>query len=195
MYGSNFDSVPVTWNGDFPTSLGGVTVTINGKAGYLWYVGPGQINLQAPDDTQFGPVDVIVTNPNGPAQSFVTLAPSAPSFNMFDGVYAAGVIPTPDGSGAYEGGTYDLLGPAGHFSFSTRPVSGGEVLELFGVGFGPTSPTVSAGLAFSGAAPTTTPMQIFIGGVAAQVLFSGLTEAGLYQFNVVVPTGLEHFHI
>jgi uncharacterized protein (TIGR03437 family) len=190
IYGSNFDSAPVTWNGDFPTLLGGVSVTIDGKLGYLWYVGPGQINLQAPDDMQFGPVDVIVTNLNGAAQSFVTLAPIAPSFSMFDSKYAAGIILTPDGSGTYGGGTYDFLGPVGHFSFSTRPAKGGENLELFGVGFGPTNPLVPAGQAFSASAPMTIPMQMLIGGVAAQVLFSGLTEAGLYQFDVVVPNGL-----
>jgi uncharacterized protein (TIGR03437 family) len=35
----------------------------------------------------------------------------------------------------------------------------------------------------------TTPLQIFLGGVAAQVTYAGLAPdaVGLYQFNVVVP--------
>jgi hypothetical protein len=49
IYGSNFASTTTLWNGNFPTSLGNVSVTIDGKPGYLWFVSPGQINLQAPD--------------------------------------------------------------------------------------------------------------------------------------------------
>jgi uncharacterized protein (TIGR03437 family) len=97
------------------------------------------------------------------------------------------VILTPSGTGAYGSGSYDLVGPTGYFSFSTRPVKPGEILELFGVGFGPTKPAVPPGKAYTGAAPTTSPVTMTIGGVNAQVLFSGITEAGLYQFNVIVP--------
>ena len=42
-------------------------------------------------------------------------------------------------------------------------------------------------MTFSGAAPTGSPVTITIGGVAARVIFEGLTAAGLYQFNVIVP--------
>jgi uncharacterized protein (TIGR03437 family) len=98
------------------------------------------------------------------------------------------VILTPNGSGAYGGGTYDLLGPSGQFGFNTRPARAGDTLELYGVGFGPTNPTVLAGRAYSGAAPTTNIVTVTIGGVPATVLFSGITTTGLYQFNIVVPS-------
>ena len=77
--------------------------------------------------------------------------------------------------------------PLNTFSFATRPVKPGEMLSLFGVGFGPTTPPVPAGVTFSGAAPTGSPVTITIGGVAARVIFEGLTAAGLYQVNVIVP--------
>jgi uncharacterized protein (TIGR03437 family) len=96
---------------------------------------------------------------------------------------------TPNGSGAYGGGTYDLLGPSGAFPYNTRPAKAGEILLLYGVGFGPTSPRVPAGQPFTGAAPTNSPVTITIGGVAANVAFSGITAAGLYQFNLTVPAG------
>jgi uncharacterized protein (TIGR03437 family) len=99
-------------------------------------------------------------------------------------VYPAGF---PDGTGAYGGGTYDLEGPPNAFPYSTRPVRPGETLILYGVGFGPTTPEVSAGRPFSGAAPTNTPVTITIGGLNANVAFAGITEAGLYQFNLTVP--------
>jgi uncharacterized protein (TIGR03437 family) len=188
IYGSNLAPEMATWNADFPTSLAGVSVTIDNKSAYLWYVSPTQINLQAPDDTATGSVNVVVTTPGGTATSTVTLSQFGPSFSLFNGKYAAGVIPTPNGGGAYGNGTYDLLGPSGAFSFSSRPVRTGEILELYGTGFGPTNPSVPAGQLFSGAAPTVNTVAITIGGVSANVMFAGITEAGLYQFNVVVPT-------
>lgn len=190
IFGTNLSTATASWNGDFPTSLGGVTVTIDGKAGYLSYVSPTQINLQAPDDTATGAVIVVVTSSIGSTTSTVTLAPYAPSLSLFDSRYAAVVIPTPDGSGAYGNGSYDLGGPAGRFSFSTRPVKPGEVIELYGVGFGPTNPPVSPGMAFNNVAPTTGPVTVTIGGVPSTVLFSAITSAGLYQLNVVVPSTL-----
>jgi hypothetical protein len=51
IWGSNLASGSASWNGNFPVSLGGTTVTINTKPAYLWYVSPTQINLQAPDDS------------------------------------------------------------------------------------------------------------------------------------------------
>jgi hypothetical protein len=61
IYGTNLATGTFTWNGDFPTSLGGVSVTIDDNQAYLWVVTPTQINLQAPDDTTTGLVSVAVT--------------------------------------------------------------------------------------------------------------------------------------
>jgi uncharacterized protein (TIGR03437 family) len=104
-----------------------------------------------------GTVTVTVTTPNGTVNSTVTLAAFGPSFSLFSARYPAGVILTPNGSGAY------------------------------GVGFGPTNPPVPAGTAYSGAASTTNTVTVTIGGVPATVLFSGITTTGLYQFNITVP--------
>jgi len=187
IFGTNLADLTVTWNGDFPTTLGGVSVTVDGKPAFLWYVSPTQINLQAPDDTATGPVNVVVTTSHGNFTATVTLAAASPSFSLLDSTHAAGVILTPGGTGAYGGGAYDLVAPSGNFSFNTRPVKAGEVLELFGVGFGPTNPAVPAGQVFNGQAPTVNPVTVTIGGVRATVTFAGLTAAGLYQINVTVP--------
>ena len=77
------------------------------------HMSPGQINVQAPDDTLAGTVIVTLTNSLGSATSTVTLALLAPSLSLLDNKHVAGVILTPDGSGAYGGGTYDLVGPVG----------------------------------------------------------------------------------
>jgi len=188
IYGKYLASGTYLWNNDFPTSLGTVTVTIDKKPAYLWVVSPTQINLQVPEDTTTGVVNVAVNTPSGAVNSTVTLAQYAPSFSLLgDGKHVAGVIATPNGNGAYGDGTYDLVGPTNTFSFSTRPVQQGETLILYGVGFGPTTPHVLAGQAFSGIASTNSQVTITIGGVLANVSFAGITEAGLYQFNLTVP--------
>lgn len=188
IYGSDLASGTAVWNGDFPVSLGGTSVTIDNKPAYLWVVSPTQINLQVPDDTVAGLVSVAVTTASGTATSTVTLAEYGPSFSLLgDGKHVAGEIATPNGTGAYAGGSYDLAGPSNTFSYNTRPVKAGETLTLYGVGFGPTNPHVSAGQVFSGTAPTSTPVTVTIGGVNANVSFAGITEAGLYQLDLTVP--------
>jgi uncharacterized protein (TIGR03437 family) len=188
IFGTNFGG-PATWNGDFPITLGGVSITIDGKPAYIWFVGATQINVQVPDDNNTGTVNVVVTTAAGSATSTATLSQFSPTFSLLDATHPAGVLLTPSGSGAYGGGTYDLLGPGGAFSFNTRPVRKGEVVELFGTGFGPTNPTVPAGKAFSGAAPTTNQVTVTVGGVA-QTLTAYEVGAGLYQLNVPVPSNV-----
>ena len=179
------------WAGDFPTSLAGVSVSIDGKAAYLSYVSPGQINLQAPDDAATGPVPVVVTTANGSVTSAVTLAPIAPSFLLLDDRHVAGIILRADGSGAYGGGTYDVLGPTGtSLGYKTVAARPGDIVEIFGVGFGPTSPFVPAGQVFSGSAPSVNPVSFLVGNVSLMPTFAGLSSAGLFQINLRIPSGL-----
>ena len=188
IFGAGLASQAASWNGDFPTSLGGTSVEINGKPAYLWYVSPGQINLQAPDDTATGSVPVTVSTLAGRTTSLVTLAPFAPSFSLLDSEHVAGLILRQDGSGAYGGGAYDVLGPTGKsLGYATVAAKAGDIVELFGFGFGPTTPAVPSGQVFSGAAATTAPLGLSINNVNVTPLFAGLSGAGLYQINFVVP--------
>jgi uncharacterized protein (TIGR03437 family) len=191
IYGANLASGTATWTGNFPTSLGGASVTIDDKAAYLWYVSPTQINLQVPDDATNGSVPVAVTTANGTATTTVTLARFAPSFNLLDTKHIAGIIIRSDGSGAYGGGTYDIIGPTGSsLGYPTVAAKAGDTVELFGVGFGPTNPNVPAGATYVGAAPTTNPVTLIIGNKSVSPSFAGETSAGLYQLNVTIPSGL-----
>jgi uncharacterized protein (TIGR03437 family) len=183
IFGTNLAAQPASWNGDFPTSLAGTSVTVNNKRGYLSFVSPGQINLQAPDDTTAGPVTVVVTTANGTAMATVTLAPIAPSFALVDGKHVAGIITHSDG-------TYDYVGPAGtSFGYPTVPAKAGDIVTLFGVGFGPTNPPVPSGMPFTGSAPTVNPMVLSLNNVKVTPAYSGITASGLYQFNFQVPAG------
>jgi len=86
IYGANLAGSPMSWNGDFPMSLGGTTVTVNGKAAYLSYVSPKQINFQAPNDSATGVVLVGVTTASGSTVSAVTLASISTRNNSVTGM-------------------------------------------------------------------------------------------------------------
>src|SRR5207244_347147 len=68
IYGAGFATAPRELtssdvvNNVIPTSLGGVSAQINGKAAYMGYVSPAQINVLTPADIGTGTVTVAVTN-------------------------------------------------------------------------------------------------------------------------------------
>jgi uncharacterized protein (TIGR03437 family) len=187
-------TTPVLWNGDFPTELGGTSVTIDGVSAYLWYVSFYQINLQVPDLPVGGNAPVTVFAGDHNATAFVPVTPFAPSFSLLgDNKHVAGIIVRPDGSGAYGGGTYDILGPTGiSLGYSTVAAKAGDHIELYGVGFGSTTPSVPPGQVLpAGPAPQTdNPVTLSINNNTVAADFAGLSEAGLYQINVTVPAGL-----
>jgi len=186
IYGANLAPATATWNGNFATTLGGVTVTVNGKPAPLLYVSSTLIDFQAPNDSTTGQVNVIVTTPTGSSTSYVTLAPAEPSLLMQgDGVHALVTAAPLSGSGN-TGGGYDVIEPS-------RPARTGDYVTVWCIGLGPVSPAVPAGAAFSGSAPILDSLAISIGGIAipqVNILYAGETGAGLYQVNVQIPSGL-----
>ena len=72
----------------------------------------------------------------------------------------------------------------------TTPARPGEVLLLWGTGFGPSSPATPAGQLVTQAAPLANRVTVLIGGVQSDVQWAGISGAGLWQVNVVVPDGL-----
>jgi uncharacterized protein (TIGR03437 family) len=191
IYGTNLAGGTTSWTGNFPTSLGGTSVTIDGKSAYLSYVSATQINVQAPNDVTMGSVSVVVTTAKGVGTSTVTLAQFAPSLFLLDGKHVTGIILRSDGSGAYAGGAYDIIGPTGtSLGYPTVAAKTGDVIALYGTGFGPTSPAVAPGQAFSGVASTINPVQLLINNVGVIPSFAGLSSGGVYQFNLTVPPGL-----
>ncbi len=115
----------------------------------------------------------------------------APAFNLLDAKHVAGIILRSNGSGAYGGGSYDVIGPTGSsLGYATVAAKAGDIVELFGVGFGPTNPSVAPGAAFSGAAAATNVVSLRINNVSVSPSFAGLSTAGLYQINFTVPAAL-----
>jgi uncharacterized protein (TIGR03437 family) len=65
---------------------------------------------------------------------------------------------------------------------------GGETIVLYANGFGSvTPPVISGSLNQNGTLPTTP--RVIIANNPATVTFAGLVSPGLYQLNIVVPSG------
>jgi uncharacterized protein (TIGR03437 family) len=184
IFGTNLSQLTYLWqasdfvNGMLPTSLEGVSVTINGLPAYVEYISPSQINVLAPDDANLGPVQVQVTTAQQPSNAVtVQKGQFAPAFLTFGGTYVAALHTD-----------YSLVGAPNLLPGAlTTPAQPGETILLYGVGFGPVTPPQPSGQEVTTAAPLANSVAITIGGQAASVSFSGLVEAGLYQFNVTVP--------
>ena len=164
-------------NGQMPSKLDGVSVSMNGENAYVYYISPGQINVLTPLDLAPGLVQIAVTSSGITSDSFTAQGQAtSPSFFIF-------------GGGPYVVATHangSLIGPVTLYPGQTTPAKPGEVIILYANGFGPVSPPVAAGSAVQvGNLPTLPTIQI--GGSSAPVQFAGLASPGLYQFNVVVP--------
>jgi uncharacterized protein (TIGR03437 family) len=163
--------------GNFPTSLDGVSVTIDGLPAFVYYISPTQINVQAPSDSTVGTVNVVVTD-NGAVSSPAPaqLQAVAPAFFMMPGTNI--VLATSL--------DYAVVG------YSSVPVHPGDIVVLWGTGFGPTAPPVAAGTVVSGAPAVTTLPSVTIGGVVAQVKNAVMTTgtAGLYQVTIQLPANV-----
>ena len=191
IYGTGLAAGTTVWTGNFPTSLGGTSVTINGQPAYLSLASPTQINFQAPADSTVGSVPLVINTVNGSVSATVALAQLSPSLFLLDSRHVAGIILRQNGSGAYGGGTYDIVGPTGSsLGYPTVAAKAGDSVVLFGTGFGPTSPVVPPGHAFSGAAMTTNPVTLTLGKTTVTPSFAGLSGAGVDQFNLTLPASL-----
>ncbi len=194
-------------NGRMPTSLVGASVMVNNRPAFVSYVSPGQLNVLAPDDSSTGPVRVTVTNTKATSDAVtVNLLKFQPAFSVTNNYVAAlradgtligpGTVTGPGGGGPGGGGggmppgggTPPGGGGPGGQPQSGTPAKSGDVLQLFGTGFGPLTQNVTAGRIFQGAAPLANPITVRIGTSVAVVSFAGLSATGLYQINLTVPT-------
>jgi uncharacterized protein (TIGR03437 family) len=167
-------------NNQLPTSLDGVSVTVNGVPAYVYYISPTQVNILTPPNAISGSVPVQVSDNGVISANFMVQAQAeSPSFFVFGG--------GPYIAATHVNGSY--LGPTSLYPGLTTPVKPGETIVMYANGFGSTStPVVSGSETQSG---TLSPMPVItIGGVVATVTFAGLVAPGEFQFNVVVPPSL-----
>ena len=154
-------------------TVGGASVTVNGKPAPLFYSSYGQLAFQMPVDAPLG-LALVQVQRDGQNSNTVSVNVAARAPRIIAVVNQDGSVNLPDGS---------------------HPAHSGDALVIYAIGLGPTSPAVATGAPAPGAEPLARvdgAMVNFGGGITAPQgtpFFAGLTPnfAGLYQVNVVVP--------
>jgi uncharacterized protein (TIGR03437 family) len=180
VFGSNFlgtgqdagASLPL------PPSLGGVSVTVNGKTAPILFVDSSQVNFQVPWSTQAGTAAIVVSS-NGVASASASATVLAAAPGIFTLNSHAIVQNFKDFS----------LNGAGN------PAKAGETIIAYLTGAGAVSPPVADGAAASSSpvsAVASGSVTATIGSQSAEVSFAGLAPGfvGLWQVNIVVPAGI-----
>lgn len=174
ILGAGLSQVTRVWDpGEaLPTTLAGVSVAINHRRAAIAFVSPTQLNVLAQPDFATGRVPVTVTNAAGTSRVyFAEMFPFTPAFFLLDDRRA--VATRRDGT---------LILPA-------APARPGEVVTLWGTGFGPTRPPAPVNRIVTELHAVRTLPLVFIGGLPADVLDATLAQgsAGVYRVTVRVP--------
>lgn len=165
----------------FPTELGGVQATLAGIPLPLYYTGAAQVNAVVPflpDQLLDAPQSLVVYR-NGAASEM--------SLNVV--LYQPGIFSTAangQGQGAIQNGSYELVD-------SNHPASPGDTILIYCAGLGPVTNPPTAGAPASAGSTTTIIPNVYIDGIQAQVVYSGLSPGSvqLYQVNAIVPQGIQ----
>jgi len=165
-----------------PPQLGSTSVVLSGVELPLLYVSNTQINVAIPFTIQ--------TNTS---QQLVVLRGNAVSVPVSLAVFASEPsILSASGSGSGQGLIFNAV--TGTRADTNAPAGAGDYLVMYALGLGAVTPslTIADGTPSSPYEYAVGPVTVTIGGVPATVLFAGLTPGyvGLYQVNVMMPTGV-----
>ena len=160
--------------GRLPESVSGVSATWNGIPVPLYFVQSGQLNVQVPYELAESLEAELIVSYNGVSSNALRPPLASTHPGLFPGVF------NQDGT---------LNSPA-------NPESLGRVVVVYGTGQGVTNPPSVTGGFPSGEFPVpAAPLSLFVGGMAAEVLFQGQAPftAGVIQVNArlspATPTG------
>lgn len=197
IFGSDLAASTQSASVPFPSKLGGVTVTVNGRQAPISFVSPTQVNIIIPYET---------LSSRATAESYATLqlnngSASSNSVTMYVNLSAPGVFALTTNDGTFAPG----IGPAAvlHADYSLvtadHPAVAGETLQLYVTGLGAVSPPVTDGAAAPSGSLSQAIDDVFIDILdfnfvdsQADVSYTGLAPgfAGLYQINFTVPAGV-----
>lgn len=172
-------------DGKLPTTVDDVSVTVGGQNAYVYYISAGQINFIVPE-VPAGTQPVVVANSAG----------SSPAVNATVNTFGPAFFPWPDSQVVATRQDFSYAVKNGTFAgLTTAPAKPGDVIILWGTGFGPTNPmpgqgeqTPSSAIPFS----TDTLPTVTVDNVSATVYGAALAPgfAGLYQVAIQVPASL-----
>lgn len=180
-----WSTAPSFAQGMMPTNLNGVSVTVNGKAAFVYFycsvvTSPvcslDQINVLTPLDNTTGAVQVVVTNGAVSTLPFsVTMQATAPTILLFN---ATGPIVATHAN-------YALAGSGALYPGYSTPAAPGETLLVYGVGWGlPATALVNGSATQAGSLPYVPSCQVGGANASASIALIG---PGLYQINLTLP--------
>jgi uncharacterized protein (TIGR03437 family) len=140
----------------------------------ILYCGSNQLNVQVPNELPIGKKAAITVSVNGTSSKSITFSVVDADPAIFAAIFATGPR-------------------AGQLVTSQNPAVQGDVLSLFGTGFGETMVPAVDGVPMASASPTLNgPVSVTIGGIPAKVLYAGSAPGfvGLDQVNLAVPSGI-----
>jgi uncharacterized protein (TIGR03437 family) len=175
-----------------PTVLDGVRVSIDGKPAYVWYLSPGQLNVQAPADSVTGAVAITVTNCLAQSPAYPLPRQAAAPGLLAPPNYQANGTPYMVATFASDGAYVLNTSTGAAFGLNSRPAKPGDLIVAYGVGFGDVTPAILPGVIVGQSNTLTDPVAFSFGTTAASSSYSGLAAnfVGLYEFYITVPPNL-----
>ena len=158
-------------------------MNIDGKPAYVWFLSPGQINVQAPEDSARGNVSITITNCKATSFPFSfarrSLAPGFLAPPNWTGNGNQYMLATFASDGAY---VLDIAtGPSG--SINSRPAKPGDLIVAYGIGFGDVTPSILPGTIVGPSNTLVNPVTIYFGTAPATITYAGL--AGVRWSDIV----------
>jgi uncharacterized protein (TIGR03437 family) len=182
IFGSNLADGTAQSGVPLPSNLGGTSVVLGGRSVPLVYASNGQLSALVPYDV---PV-------NTQLQLLVQRGSALSVGNSLTVAAAQPAVFTANQQGTGQGVIVDTS--TGVLADVNAPATAGDVVVISCTGLGAVDPPVANGAPApdSPISQTINAVTATIGGVPAQVQFAGLAPgtAGVYQVNVVVPSGV-----
>jgi uncharacterized protein (TIGR03437 family) len=165
VFGTNLARTALTASLPLPTSLGGTSATVNGIPAPLYYVSPGQMDIQIPYETPAGTALLVVNNNGAVTAYYLAIGETVPGIAQT----SARAVASGDTNPGKRGASFDMY------------ITGeGDVTPFLATGTTPVGVTPQARLAVT----------VTIAGLPATVQFNGIPSwsVGVTQLNVQVPS-------
>lgn len=206
VFGLNFTQETILFpnldiQGRIAKNLGGACFEVNGERTPIYAVTPKQANLQSPATMNVGPVSIVAirncdtTEEVRSEARMVTSAEATPAFFLYPPVVDNGLIAARFNSDNV------AVAPAGMFTDqfgSSRPAQRGDIIVLYGTGWGPTEANLGTGQLATTAASVLPAANVLVtfGGIPLapeDIFYVGVTPqaAGLYQLAIRVPANAQ----
>ncbi len=165
-----------------------VTVTVGGKPAYIFgpafYFTSTAFSVEIPFEVATGPANVVVTVSGVQSQAFsVTIAAVSPAFQAPGGAATGPAV-------VVDAKTFAQITYA-------APATANQLLTVFAIGLGATTPATQDGIPASGQTfplnPVSPTPKVTVGGVNASVTFAASSQygGGTYQINFMVPATVQ----